>query len=197
MWTYACVSSTIIEKITLHCKQSPSLAAAYFYFEFHDKNIHPDAIFRSLIKQLSLQCPSTPNVLEKLFSENPTEFRTPTSEDWISTLKSIIESFENVYLVFDALDECQNRREFLTLLKNIHGWDIGAIHLLATSRHEHDIAKVLTRLVSYNVPMDEKFVNSDMFHVSKTLNDDPAFGMYTVEERKMVEIALTEGAHGM
>ena len=113
-------------------------------------------------------------------------------------MKSIIESFENVYIVFDALDECQDRREFLTLLKKIYGWEIGTIHLLATSRHEQDIAKVLTTLVSYNVPMDENFVNGDIrFHVSKTLSDDPDFGMYSAKERNMVETSLTEGAHGM
>ena len=94
-------------------------------------------------------------------------------------------------------DECQDRREFLTLVKNIHSWEIGTIHVLATSRHEQDIAKVLTTLVPYNVPMDKNFVNGDIrYHVSKTLSDDPDFGMYSAEERKMVETALTEGAHG-
>ena len=198
MWTHACVSSTIIEEITHHCKQSSLLAVACFYFEFHNKNVHPDVILRSLIKQLSLQCASTPDVLENTFSENANGHRSPTSEELISTLKSIIECFKNVYLVFDALDECQGRRGFLTLLQTFRYWEIGAIHLLATSRHEQDIAKVLTGLVSYSVPMDETFVDSDIrFHVSTTLNDDPAFGMYSAEERKVVETVLTEGAHGM
>ena len=198
MWTHAWVSSTIIEEISRHCKQTPSLAVAYFYFEFHNKDVHPDAILRSLIKQLSLQCASIPDGLGKLFSENARGHRSPTMEELISTLKSIIESIENVYIVFDALDECQDRREFLTLVKNIHSWEIGTIHVLATSRHEQDIAKVLTNLVSYDVPMDEKFVDSDIrFHVSKTLSDDPDFGMYSAEERNMVETSLTDGAHGM
>ena len=113
-------------------------------------------------------------------------------------MKSIIESFENVYIIFDALDECQDRRNFLTLLNKIHSWEIGTLHLLATSRHEQDIAKILTTLVTYIVPMDESFVDGDIrFHVSKTLNDDPEFGVYSGKERKMVETALTEGAHGM
>ena len=194
----SCVSSTIIEEITWHCKERPSIAVAYFYFEFHTKDVHPDAILRSLIKQLSVQCAGTPAGLEKLFSENAKGRRLPTSEELISTLKSIIESFENVYIVFDALDESQDRRDFLTLLRKIHSWEIGTIHLLATSRHEPDIAKALATLVSSNVPMDKYFVDGDIrFHVSKTLNDDPEFDMYSGEERKMVETALTEGAHGM
>ena len=136
--------------------------------------------------------------IRKLFSENAKGHRVPTSEELISTLKSIIESFENVYIIFDALDECQDRRNFLTLLNKIHSWEIGTLHLLATSRHEQDIAKVLTTLVTYIVPMDESFVDGDIrFHVSKTLNDDPEFGVYSGKERKMVETALTEGAHGL
>jgi len=44
--THAGGSSTIIEEISNHCKTSPSLAVAYFYFEF-DKDIYPQAVLRS------------------------------------------------------------------------------------------------------------------------------------------------------
>ena len=198
MLTHACASSTIIEEISRHCRSSHSLAIAYFYFEFHRKDIHPDSVLRSLIKQLSFQCASLPDALAKLFSENAEGQRTPTSQELISTFKSIIRSFENVYIVFDALDECQDRREFLKLLQIIHGWELGTLHLLATSRQEKDIAKVLNTLVSHDVAMDETLIDGDIrFHVSKTLDHDNEFGMYSEKERKMVETALADGAHGM
>jgi hypothetical protein len=195
--THAGVSSTIIEELTNHCKTSPSLAVAYFYFEF-DKDIHPQAVLRSLIKQLSLSFSSTPDPLEKLFSENADGHRSPTSEQLMSTVKSFIRSFENVYIIFDALDECQHRREFLGLLKQFHGWALGPLHLLATSRREQDIATVLETLVSHDIHMDETLVDEDIrLHVSRRLGRDEEFRKVPEKERKTMENALAKGAGGM
>ena len=116
----------------------------------------------------------------------------------MSTVKSIIGSFENVYIVFDALDECQDRGEFLELLEEFHGWALSTLHLLTTSRQEHDIARMLNTLVSYNIPMDRSLVDEDIrLHVSRRLGQDKEFRMLPEEERKMVENSLAEGAGGM
>jgi len=46
--------------------------------------------------------------------------------------------------------------------------------------------------------MDQQLVDRDIrVHVSKTLDSDNAFKRYPEKDRKMVENALTEGAHGM
>ena len=198
MLTYKLVSSTVIEEISRHCSTNTLAVFAYFYFEFHSKDVHPETVLRSLIIQLSSQCPRTPDVLEKLFSEKGEGRRTPTLEELTSTLKSIIETLEHAYIVFDAHDECQDRRDFLKLLKEIHGWKLGTIHLLATSRQEHDIGRALRILVSHGIPMDDNLVDDDIrLHVSKTLGYDDEFEMYSAEQKKMVENSLAEGAHGM
>ena len=198
MLTHSPVSSTTIEEIGRHCRTSPSAAFAYFYFEFQNKDVRSQTVLRSLIMQLSFRCPRTPDALEKLFSENGEGRRSPTPEELFSTLKPIIGSFEQAYIVFDALDECQDRRDFLKVIEEMHSWGFGTLHLLATSRQEPDIADVLKPLVSHDVPMDQQLIDSDIrVHVSKTLDSDNAFKRYPEKDRKMVENALTEGAHGM
>jgi len=150
------------------------------------------------MKQLAMQCTSVPNSLEKLFSEYADGLRTPTLKELMFTLKPIIESFEAVYIVFDALDECQDRPEFLDVLEQIHGWQLGTLHLLTTSRPEYDIARVLNSLVSHDVPMDRSLVDEDIrLHVSTRLEKDKEFKFLPEKERKMVENALAEGADGM
>jgi len=107
-------------------------------------------------------------------------------------------SFENVYLIFDALDESPYRREFLTILEQIRRWGLGIFHLLATSRKEQDIANLLNTLFSHEVSMDASLVDSDIrVHVSKTLERDHDFQSHSAEERKLIETTFTEGAHGM
>jgi len=191
------LSSTIIEEISRHCKSGSLLAFAYFYFDFNDTDTRLNGILRSLITQLSLQFGSTPGALEKLFSENTEGHQPATPEKLVSTLKSIVGSFQTVYIIFDALDEYPKRVELLTLLRDFHNWGLGTLHILATSRNERDIAETLDSLVSHRIPM-EGFVDGDIrVYVSHTLDHDLKFQMCSAEEKKMIETTLISGAHGM
>jgi hypothetical protein len=186
-------SSTIIEELASH-----SLVIAYLYFDFHSKDIQADAVLRALIQQLSSKCSSIPEGLEKLFSAYADSRQSPAPEELKSTLKSIIVSFENVYIVFDSLDECPSRPEFLKLLEEIHGWNLDTLHILTTSRKEQDIEETLSRLVSHQVFMDERFVDRDInVHVSRILNSDIKFSRCSADIKGNIKTTLMEGAHGM
>lgn len=192
------LSSTIIEEISRHSQSASSLAIAYFYFDFHDTDTRLHAVLRSLVEQISLQCPNTPDALMQLFSDNAEGCRSPTAEELTSTVKSIIGTFGSVYVIFDALDECPQREELLALLETMHDWGLSTLHLLATSRPEQDIEQNLGRIISHEIVMYESLVDGDIrIHVSKTLDDDNKFQMYSKEEKHMIESALIKGAHGM
>jgi hypothetical protein len=155
-------------------------------------------VLRALIEQLSSKCMSIPDGLEELFSVYADSRRSPSPDELKSTLKSIIGGFENVYIVFDALDECANRPEFLKLLEEIHGWNLDSLHLLATSRREQDIEEALSDLVSHQVFMDKDLVAGDIeVYVSRTLDNDPKFCRCSAEMKENIKATLMEGAHGM
>lgn len=139
-----------------------------------------------------------PEPLVKMFFDHGEGQRNPTLTSLMSTLKSILQGFLNVYIVFDALDESPERHRFLTLLRTIHDWGVNGLHLLAISRKERDIEKVLNRIVSHAVPMEERLVDIDIkLHVTKTLVYDDYFQMCSAEEKELIKTTLTEGAHGM
>ncbi|KAF8486650.1 hypothetical protein JB92DRAFT_3130815 [Gautieria morchelliformis] len=196
--------STIIREISRHCESDASLAIAFFYFDFHSKDTTPPAVLRALIKQLSARAPAKtspeiPDYLADLFYRKGDGEQSPSLEELASTLKSIIGTFKNdVYIIFDALDECPDRPRFLKLMKEIQGWNYDKLHLLATSRYERDIEKTLRDLVSHQVPMDESLVNGDIqVYVSRQMNDDPKFISYSEEKREAIKTTLMDGAHGM
>jgi hypothetical protein len=173
---------------------------AFFYFDFHNKDTLPNSVLRSLIKQFSVQCVSVPHALQSLFSKNEQggAHGDPSQEDLMSTLKAIVRSFQAVYIVFDALDESPERSRFLTVLEEIHSWEFGLLHLLATSRKERDIQELLGGLSSHEMPMDETLVDSDIqVHVTRTLENDVKFRRYSPEAKEMVKTALMKGAGGM
>ncbi|KAF8496923.1 hypothetical protein JB92DRAFT_2671092, partial [Gautieria morchelliformis] len=194
------LSSTVIEELSLHCRSDPALAIAFFYFDFNSssKDTLSDAVLRSLFKQLSAQCTAIPNTLDTLCSESVAANRSPAHGQLLSTLKSVIGHFRAVYIVFDALDECPERSRFLKVVKEMHAWRVDGLHLLATSRREGDIERVLKGLVSHEVSMNESLVDRDIqVHISRTLIEDIEFSMCSADEKKMVETILMKGAHGM
>jgi hypothetical protein len=194
------LSSTIIEEISIRCRSDPSLAIAYFYFDFNNssKDILGDAILRSMIKQLFIQCATIPSTLDRLFAENAAANRPPAHRELMFTLKSIIADFRAVYIIFDALDECLERSGFLKVVEEIYNWKLDALHLLATSRKEGDIEESLSGLVSHQVPMQEDLVDRDIrVHVSETLKCDSRFKKFSTEEKDLIQTTLIKDAHGM
>ncbi|KAF8483149.1 hypothetical protein JB92DRAFT_2676131, partial [Gautieria morchelliformis] len=196
LWLHGIRASTIIEELLRHCRSDASLAVAFFYLDFNNKDTPTDAVLRSLIEQLSVQCATIPNALETLVSKHAGAGRSAAQEELMATLKSIIGSFRAVYIVFDALDEFPERSRFLKLIREIHQWEFDKLHLLATSRKERDIEETLNALTSHEVPMDESLVDGDIrVHVSRTLEDD--FSTCSAEEKEMMKITLIRGARGM
>jgi hypothetical protein len=71
------------------------------------------------------------------------------------TLQETTLEFGDVYFVIDALDECPEtnkegeraRHELLQSLHRINGWALPNIHLLITSRPEHDIELGISSLL--------------------------------------------------
>lgn len=55
-------------------------------------------------------------------------------------------SLGDIYVIFDALDECAERYELLTDLEEVVSWKDANVHLLTTSRRETDIEDALTPL---------------------------------------------------
>jgi hypothetical protein len=139
------------------------------------------------------------NCLAKLYSDKQDGQESPSLEELKSTLKSIIGTFEkNVYIIFDALDECPDRQQFLKLIKEIHGWNFNTLRLLATSRDEQDIEEALRDLILHQVSMDEGIIDSDIrVYVSRKLKDDNKLSKYSAEKKETIENTLIGGAHGM
>ena len=84
---------------------------------------------------------SIPTCLNELYEQGGT----PSLEDLLSVIESILKSFDKIYLVIDAIDEnLEPRDELLNVLHNLASDPrFERIKLLATSREYNDIKKTM------------------------------------------------------
>ena len=92
-----------------HCKTNQPSAYAYFFFD--GKNGQKgsqtvESLIRSLIRQFSTAYGGVPAVLTKLYHSCHDGGAQPSVESLQATLLPILEAFNDVYIVLDALDEC-------------------------------------------------------------------------------------------
>jgi hypothetical protein len=173
-------------------------AVAYFYFT--NKQTRTNVAVRSLVKQLSLAITccgdDIPAALESLYSQHSQGQQSPTLESLTSTLKCLIGTIPQPYIVLDALEECEDMDELLRLIQEIHGF--GSIHLLATSRDELDITDVMASLDPIRVLMHDSHIQDDIqLHIHRTLYYDKPYQKWSAEVKEEVEVTLINGARGM
>ena len=113
-----------------------------------------------------------------------------------------------VYIILDALDECQNwpgipspREQVLAIVKELIDLHLPYLHICVTSRPEFDIRAVLTPLAHHQVLLHEEsgqkkdiidYINAVVYSDSETM-----MKRWREDEKKMVVEALSEKADGM
>jgi hypothetical protein len=117
-----------IQKSSILSTGDPKVALAYVYFDYKDRTRQtPENVVAELIKQLEFQLadsiddtPPLPHI-QKLYDRLNTEGKRPTLFDLQYSFLSIGAQFDDIYLVFDALDECDEQTQRSVLLPFIMG----------------------------------------------------------------------------
>jgi len=197
------LSSTIIEDVMNHCHLDPNLAVVFFYFDFNDvEKQRQESMIRSLITQLSVQSESTPQALESLFSSKMNGDEQPTADELLTTLRQIVQEFDETFIILDALDECEKRQELLASIETIVEWKIEKLHILVTSRREKDIEEGLKPLISDQgmICIHSARVNDDIrAYVHERLQTDGTLKRWQKmpQAQQEIEKTLMDKADGM
>lgn len=98
-------------------------------------------MIRSLIGQLCPPNADVPRALKLLYSSCGHGTAQPRLESLLSILREIIQQFQEVFIVLDALDECDEGENLLDVIEYIVSWKIDGAHILLTSRQEYNIER--------------------------------------------------------
>ena len=155
-------------------------------------------MLRSLVSQLSSQYPNVPRPLKDLHAAYGVQNREPPRESLLMTLKETMRFFDQTFLIVDALDECSDREELLRTLKDLATWEGANLHILATSRLEHDIKITMVDLHNHKeTSIRSMIVDADIrAYVNDRLETDPKLRRFA-KHRIEIEDTLMEKADGM
>lgn len=136
-----------MEEITSKHLFDECIGIAYFYFSFQNEITQMlSDILSILIKQLCRRKKELPMPLQALYRECSLNSKSPTLLELQVQLRTIIGTFEEVFLVVDAVDECKedNRKQLLSYIVSLFGQCSGKLKIFVTSRPESDIKRAFT-----------------------------------------------------
>ncbi|KAK1984922.1 LOW QUALITY PROTEIN: pfs domain-containing protein [Colletotrichum cereale] len=198
------LSSTVIKDLGNTKSFSESLL--YFYFDFTDTSKQSlEKAIRSLIAQLYHSNLDVQTHLDSLYSSCKIASRQPNIDSLISTFGAMAQQMGEVWIVLDALDECQTRtgpknEGLLQWVESILNLPQVNAHLLVTSRPEHDIKSALEKYINNQIPLRSDLVTEDIrAYVHGTVRQHEGFKRWRTREKILDEIEshLMEKANGM
>ncbi|KAK8048380.1 hypothetical protein PG994_010110 [Apiospora phragmitis] len=138
------LTSSVIDDLEHRFWDDSTSAIAYVYCNFKRKDEQRiEDLIASLLKQLAQVRPSLPVAIQQLYDRHVPKRTRPTLEELSQALHSIVSEHSRVFIVVDALDECQTsddcRARFLSTLFDLQARS--KIHLFATSRVIPDISE--------------------------------------------------------
>jgi hypothetical protein len=172
---------------------------SYFYFDFNDveKQSSKKAI-RSLLFQLTLQQQNRLQILEQLYQKCGNGQQQPTEDVVRSLLKDAIACTGHKYIMLDAMDECDDRDDFLIFLRELVNSQQQGLRMMITSRRERDIEEQLGFLAHYNIDIQSAIVDEDFrVYILDRLVTDSRLKKWPDLVQKEIITVMMEKAGGM
>jgi hypothetical protein len=185
-----------------HLERTSTCPVVYFYFDFKDSvKQATESMVRSIALQIetSLLHDRLSRALEQLYSDcqKTGSGRKPTLDEVTDLIIALSAFAPKVFVILDALDECQNREELLEAIITLKKCAVKA-KLFVTSRQEPDIIEGLTEDGFAPVTILEDAIKDDIgLYVSSTLRNDTHLRRLPEELKRHIQSTLTAGAKSM
>lgn len=164
------LAALVVQNLFSRFARDPKVGIAYTYFNFCQQEQSLEDLFAGMIKQLTENLSPLPASLKALYDDHKRKGLRPPFDRVSNILQSIIRtSYERVFIVVDALDECQEsnncRIRFIEALFGLQQW--GA-NILVTSRPLIDVTDKFSNSTRLEVRASDDdirtFVNSQISH---------------------------------
>jgi hypothetical protein len=142
----------------------------YFNYKKQEQQ-RPIDILASLIRQLVNQLPQLPQHIKTLHENCERENRQPSRDELYTALVELPKSFAQVFIVFDALDECDREKRRDILLPMFHRKGESRLRLFLTSRrYPDDIGDSLRDVQGIEIAASGEDIRS---YIHQRINTNP------------------------
>jgi hypothetical protein len=189
------LTAVAIDKLTTQFQNDPDVGIAYVYCNFRRKSEQrAQDLLVSLLKQLCQKRVSLPNIVKSLYDEHKKK-RTQLSSDEISkTLQSVASIYSRVFIIVDALDECQVsdncRQIFLSEIFNLQTKT--RANIFATSRSIPEVVEKFNDSIKLEIRAHDedvlRYLNSRILQSGQKLLESCC---------KEIETEITKAVDGM
>ncbi|KAF8834033.1 hypothetical protein BDN67DRAFT_915769 [Paxillus ammoniavirescens] len=135
---------------------------AYFYIDARSGASQKfDNLVRSLLDQLCFNQGDIPDAIKHLYGVGHRWHPELTLAQLKTALGEVVKGFDEVYILIDALDECDSQAELLDWMRSLQSSTQG-LHLFATSRPERIIEDRMTNFSHVRIALMSDLLDDDI-----------------------------------
>ncbi|OTB06199.1 hypothetical protein M426DRAFT_119710 [Hypoxylon sp. CI-4A] len=187
------LTSIIVDDLHVRFENDTDVGIAYIYCNYKQQADQTATdLLLSILKQLTRRRPVLPDAVKTLHDRH--KQKRPSIEEISDNLKSVSRLYSRVFIVIDALDECQSSNGCRAkLLSKIFVLQKQGGNVLATSRFIPDIVERFSGFPSLEVRARESDVKR---YLARRINDIPRFGRNPKLQEEIAKV-IPEAVDGM
>ncbi|KFZ02648.1 hypothetical protein V500_00038 [Pseudogymnoascus sp. VKM F-4518 (FW-2643)] len=151
------LTSVVVDELNTRFQDDKSIGVAYLYCNFRRQHEQrAEELLASLLKQLIQRQRSIPSSVQALYNRSKWKKKQLSFDEIMSSLRSVATTtYSMVFIIVDALDECQvsdnGRTKFLDAILNLQAECKTSIHIFATSRFIPEIRERFTDAIQREI----------------------------------------------
>lgn len=174
-----------------------NVAIAHLYLDYRDQERQsPENMAASVLRQLAMAKATIPQPLIELHQRLKGQQRKPQQQDLEQTILAICQDFDRVFIIIDALDECDinvHRTRFLEFLKFLR--QKTSVSLFLTSRpYPEDVKKVFEDCAQITIKAEDADLRK---YISKEIQRSEAADDIDEDFRREIVEKIVLGARHM
>jgi hypothetical protein len=191
------LTSIVIDDLLTRHQNDPSIRIAYLYCNFRrsDEQKAKD-LLASLLKQLNQERPSLPDSVKGLYGQHKDKRTRPSIDELSRALQSVAAMYSRVFIIVDALDECQTsdgcRSRLLSEIFSLQA-KTGA-NFFATSRPTPHIEREFKECISLQILASDEDVRR---YLGGHMPQLPEFVLKRPDLQEEIKAKITGAVEGM
>jgi hypothetical protein len=190
------LTSIVVDDLNQRFFKNTSIGIAYIYCDFRKQSEQTaDDLLASLLRQLAGSQPFLPACVNDLHDRHKWQRTRPLLDELSEVLQSVVGIYSRVFIVVDALDECQvsdgSRSKFLS---EIFSLQIRGANIFATSRPIPEITENFEGNLTLQIHAREedvrRYLDGQMFRLPRFVTDN-------VELQEEIKTEIINSVDGM